>query len=102
MLLVLLLYAAIVHVEAVDISQTVYVSQEIQMPRIGFGTAALGGRVKAMTCTALKAGIRLIDSAQALEWYRESSVGAAIRECYQDDAENDLVVVTKIHPRSYM
>jgi diketogulonate reductase-like aldo/keto reductase len=85
-----------------DDSKTVYVSNEIQMPRIGFGTAALGSRVKEMTCTAIKAGIKLIDSAQAVEWYREGSVGEAIRECHDDSTGSQLVVVTKIHPRSYM
>jgi hypothetical protein len=83
-------------------SHTLYVSNEIQMPTIGFGTAALGFLTKEMTCAAINAGVRLIDSAQAIEWYRESFVGEALKECYQAEFQTPLVVVTKIHPRSYM
>lgn len=97
-----LLFSSMMMVFALlDNSRSMYVSNEIQMPRIGFGTAALGDRVKEMTCAALNAGIRLIDSAQAVEWYREGSVGEAIRDCY-DSSGPPLIVVTKIHPRSYM
>lgn len=81
---------------------TVYVSNEIQMPRIGFGTAGLGRLTKEMTCIALESGVRLIDSAQATEWYNEKSVGMAIKECYNEEFQSKLIVVTKIHPRSYM
>jgi diketogulonate reductase-like aldo/keto reductase len=84
-----------------DNSNSVYLSNDLQMPRIGFGTAALGERTKEMTCHALEAGVRLIDSAQATEWYRERSVGEAIRECYNEKYQSKLVVVTKIHPRTY-
>lgn len=34
-----------------------------------------------------------------IEWYREADVGKAIQECSSNP--DDLVVVTKIHPRSY-
>jgi diketogulonate reductase-like aldo/keto reductase len=85
-----------------DNLHTVYVSNEIQMPRIGFGTAALGQLTEEMTCAALDSGVRLIDSAQAREWYREDSVGKAIQSCYNEQYQSHLVVVTKIHPRSYM
>ena len=85
-----------------DNSHTVYVSNEIQMPRVGYGTAALGSFTKEMICEALNSGIRLIDSAQAREWYREDSVGRAIQECYNEEYQTQLIVVTKIHPRSYM
>jgi diketogulonate reductase-like aldo/keto reductase len=85
-----------------DSSHTVYVSNEIQMPRIGFGTAALGQLTEEMICEALNSGVRLIDSAQAREWYREDSVGRAIQACYNEQYQSHLVVVTKIHPRSYM
>jgi hypothetical protein len=85
-----------------DNSHTVYISNEIQMPRIGFGTAALGQQTRDMTCEAINAGVRLIDSAQAREWYREDGVGLAIKECYNEKYQSPLVVVTKIHPRSYL
>lgn len=81
---------------------SVYVSNEIQMPRIGFGTAGLRHLTKEMTCLAIESGVRLIDSAQAIEWYKESSVGEAIKECYNEQYQTKLIVVTKIHPRTYM
>jgi diketogulonate reductase-like aldo/keto reductase len=87
-----------------DNSETVYVSNEIQMPRVGFGTAALrrGSQTKEVLCQALNYGVRLIDTGQAAEWYTEEGVGQALSECYNTETGGDLVVVTKIHPRSYM
>lgn len=41
------------------------------MPTIGFGTAGLGSGAAAAVSAALDEGYRLIDSAQAREWYRE-------------------------------
>lgn len=107
---------------------SVYLSSEVSIPRVGFGSCGLRNTAE-MTCVALKNGVKLIDSAQArgkycydntntllqrvphvhilllmyatnLEWYNEVEVGNAIRsgEC---QAPEDLIVVTKIHPRSY-
>ena len=48
------------------------------MPRVGFGTAGLGEGTAAAVRSALSAGYRLLDSAQAREWYREDLVGEAL------------------------
>ncbi len=47
--------------------------------------------------------IKLIDSAEAEEWYDERAVGAAVNAFKRDNSGEglDVVVVTKIHPRSF-
>ena len=45
------------------------------MPTTGFGTAGLGERAAETVSMALKQGVRLLDSAQAPEWYREDLNG---------------------------
>lgn len=72
------------------------------MPRIGYGTAGLGKHTTEMVCHAINYGVRLIDTAQAIEWYNEIDLGKAIKECYNEKFQSRLIVVTKIHPRSYM
>eukprot|EP00603_Paraphysomonas_imperforata_P015742 CAMPEP_0114454962 /NCGR_PEP_ID=MMETSP0104-20121206/2852_1 /TAXON_ID=37642 ORGANISM="Paraphysomonas imperforata, Strain PA2" /NCGR_SAMPLE_ID=MMETSP0104 /ASSEMBLY_ACC=CAM_ASM_000202 /LENGTH=317 /DNA_ID=CAMNT_0001627363 /DNA_START=85 /DNA_END=1035 /DNA_ORIENTATION=- len=82
-----------------DVDSWVYLSSEVSIPRVGFGTCGLHNTGD-MTCAALKNGVKMLDSAQAREWYKEDEVGRAIRnaEC---QAPDDLVVITKVHPRSY-
>jgi diketogulonate reductase-like aldo/keto reductase len=68
------------------------------LPRLGLGTAGLGGLTESVVSSALNYGVRLIDTAQAREWYDEESVGKALR---QHDSVISPLIVTKIHPRSY-
>lgn len=49
------------------------------MPLIGFGTAGLTENTAQAVTWALEAGYRLLDSAQAREWYREDLVGEALK-----------------------
>ena len=72
--------------------------QQHELPRVGFGTAGLGSRTVATICDAVLAGYHLIDTAQALEWYREDLVGEALQRCRP---AQDITIVTKIHPRSF-
>ena len=58
---------------------------QAHMPRIGYGTAAIQGRTEELVCTALKAGFRMFDTAQAREWYREDLLGEALQDCYFKD-----------------
>ena len=67
------------------------------MPRVGFGTAGLGEGTGDAVHAALAAGYRLLDSAQAREWYREDLVGAAIAASGVPRAA--LFLTTKVHPR---
>jgi diketogulonate reductase-like aldo/keto reductase len=67
------------------------------MPRLGFGTAGLGSRTEASVTAALAAGYRLLDTAQAGEWYREDSVGAALHK--SGVRREQVFVTTKVHPR---
>ena len=76
-------------------------SHSLQTPRIGFGTAAMGGKTKEIVCSALSVGIRLFDTAQAVEWYDEEGLGKALASCWNEKDFDELIIVTKIHPRSF-
>lgn len=80
------------------------IAHHILLDMVGFGTAGLRSQTHSAVLAALKMGVRMIDSAQAAEWYDERGVGSAISEflsTYPDVKEKDIVVVTKVHPRSY-
>lgn len=93
-------------VEGEWLSWDLHLSHGLHIPRVGLGTAALGDRTADVVSNALSVGVRLIDSAQAQEWYSELGVGEGISNYCQQSQERrnelwDLVVVTKVHPRSY-
>jgi diketogulonate reductase-like aldo/keto reductase len=72
------------------------------MPLIGLGTAGLGQQRQDIVCSAVRdLGYQLIDTAEAREWYSESDVGDALDNCVADRSPKDVMIVTKIHPRSY-
>ncbi len=68
-----------------------------RMPRVGFGTAGLGDGTGAAVRAALAAGYRLLDSAQAREWYREDLAGEALHTA--SVPRTALFLTTKVHPR---
>ena len=68
------------------------------LPALGMGTAGLFEQTSEVVCEGLRLGFRLFDTAQAIEWYREEGLGQALRLC---GADADVVVVTKVHPRSF-
>jgi len=79
-------------------------SRGMHIPLIGLGTAGLRDATSKIVHTALSAGVRLIDTAQASEWYDEEQVGSGIREFLKNNngyTLDDFVLVTKIHPRSF-
>jgi len=89
-----------------SLSWDVWVSHGFHIPRVGLGTAALGRKTAEVMVDALSSGVRLIDSAQAPEWYSEKGVGDGIVQFCDKMPGNrdelwDLIIVTKIHPRSY-
>lgn len=74
---------------------------DISFPAIGLGTAGIRGLTASVTRAAVNDfGYTLIDTAQANEWYDEAGIGDALAS---DDAVdlNNVVIVTKVHPRSY-
>lgn len=75
----------------------VTLSNGLLMPRIGFGCA--GHASAAQVETALRAGVRLLDTAQAREWYDEDAVVAGLAA--SGVARGAVVVVTKLHPRDH-
>jgi len=88
--------------DTVDHLDEIYLAHSLKAPRIGFGTAAMGGNTEEIVCLALSFGIRLFDTAQAVEWYDEEGLGNALTSCWKGDNDfDDLLIVTKIHPRSF-
>eukprot|EP00600_Ochromonadales_sp_CCMP1393_P000199 CAMPEP_0174985848 /NCGR_PEP_ID=MMETSP0004_2-20121128/18584_1 /TAXON_ID=420556 /ORGANISM="Ochromonas sp., Strain CCMP1393" /LENGTH=333 /DNA_ID=CAMNT_0016238571 /DNA_START=435 /DNA_END=1436 /DNA_ORIENTATION=+ len=73
---------------------------EIVLPSVGFGTAGLGGTTHDTVLQSLKLGVRMIDSAQAQEWYQEQGVGSGITAFKAENSEK-IYIVTKVHPRSF-
>jgi len=77
------------------------------LPWLGLGTAALRGEAENLIFAALEYGLRLIDTAQAKEWYDEQTVGKAVQRFEEQYThrlqvgQENITVVTKIHPRSY-
>lgn len=76
---------------------SVILSQRVAMPSLGLGTAGLFRRTEDVVSMALDIGVKLIDTAQAVEWYDEEAVSKAIRV----KNVSDVFIVTKVHPRSY-
>jgi diketogulonate reductase-like aldo/keto reductase len=74
-------------------SPTVTLSNELQLPLIGFGTA--GGVGAEAVRWAYEAGVNLFDTAQAKEWYNEESVAAGL----QGVPRGSYWLETKVHPR---
>lgn len=76
----------------------------LRIPRLGLGTAGLGSQTSHITHASLIAGVRLIDTAQAPEWYDERGVGEGMQDFLRFSPEvnkESIVVITKVHPRSF-
>ena len=70
------------------------------MPKVGLGTAAMRGEETiAAVRTAVKAGIRMVDTAESREWYDQVAVGQAL--AVDDIDRNEVFITTKINPRNY-
>jgi diketogulonate reductase-like aldo/keto reductase len=69
----------------------------IEMPMIGFGTAGLGDSTGWVVQIALSSGFTMFDTAQAVEWYRETQVA----EILDAHCGKQVFVITKIHPRDF-
>lgn len=70
------------------------------MPLVGIGTAS---RLDSESIyNALHAGFRLIDSAQAEEWYSETEAARGLKKFIEVDGgrREDVWITTKIHPRN--
>lgn len=72
--------------------------EKFYLPKLGLGTAGLGHNGESIVEAAFQLGVRLIDTAQANEWYDETSVGMAVDSL---DDHSIPLIVTKIHPRSF-
>ena len=76
---------------------------EFELAPIGLGTAGLGVHTTEIVRDAvLSHGVRLIDTAQAEEWYSEEGVSRGLRAAADGlQTPTAVLVVTKIHPRSF-
>ena len=79
------------------VEPNVTLSNGLSMPRVGYGCA--GRATAASVEMALRAGARLLDTAQAAEWYDEGAVAAGLERSGVD--RRQVVVVTKMHPRDH-
>lgn len=79
----------------------VVLSNGVEVPRVGLGTAGRMG--SATIAVALAAGVRLIDTARAREWYDEDAAAEAVQRFLRERnlSRGDVVVVTKVHPRDH-
>jgi diketogulonate reductase-like aldo/keto reductase len=91
-----------------NISSCVTLRDSVCVPRLGFGTAALGGNKVKLIKSAIKAGYRLFDSASDTgPWYKsEEAIGKAFRETMfemkseeeREEMKRKLMVSSKLHP----
>ena len=75
----------------------------VKIPQIGFGTAGLKDNTYHAVLTALNCGFRHIDSAQAIEWYKEIEVGKALIEFNNNNnnIRKEFWITTKLHKKNH-
>lgn len=78
-------------------SPTLTLSNGVTMPRVGYGCA--GKAAAKYVERALREGVRLVDTAQADEWYDEAGAAEGLRASGVE--RKDVVVVTKLHPKNH-
>ena len=80
-------------------------NEDYDFPLLGLGTAALGGDLTYnIVVSAIEQGIRMIDTAQAKEWYDEKEVGKALQYIHSENKllkQSHIITVTKVHPRDF-
>ncbi len=85
-----------------DSVPTIPLGKGLHMPVLGLGTAGLGSSGESIIYNALMMGAKMIDTAQASEWYSERDTGNALRRyAATTNSTPDILVVTKIHPKYY-
>jgi diketogulonate reductase-like aldo/keto reductase len=85
------------------ISLSLPLADDGSLPRLGLGTAGMREKTRSAVYRSLSVGISLVDTAQASEWYDEESTGLGIKDYVESSSTspNNIVIVTKIHPRSF-
>lgn len=81
----------------------VLLSNGVLMPSVGFGTAAMSGlETEQAVTTALKAGFRHFDGAEAVEWYDDAAVGRALQKAFDAGVveRSDVFISSKVHPKN--
>ncbi|KAL6769178.1 hypothetical protein ACKKBF_B17780 [Auxenochlorella protothecoides x Auxenochlorella symbiontica] len=80
------------------VPEQVEIAPGVWMPTVGFGTAGLGDATAEAVASALANGYRLLDSAQAREWYREDLVGEGLAA--SGVPRSQVFLTSKLHPRN--
>ncbi|KAK2080241.1 hypothetical protein QBZ16_000094 [Prototheca wickerhamii] len=83
---------------ATSVPERVAIAPDVSMPLVGFGTAGLGDGTAEAVRSALAVGYRLLDSAQAREWYREDLVGRGLAE--SGVPRSEVFLTSKLHPQN--
>ena len=78
-------------------SPTMKLSNGRTIPRVGYGCA--GKASASYVERALREGVRLIDTAQADEWYDEAAAADGLRASGVE--RRDVTVVTELHPKNH-
>ncbi len=101
--MLLLCFAVMMLIATSDDSvPTMPLGKGLHMPVLGLGTAGLGNAGESIIYNALMMGAKMIDTAQASEWYSEKDTGNALRRyATATNSTPDVLIVTKIHPKYY-
>jgi diketogulonate reductase-like aldo/keto reductase len=62
----------------------------LETPSVGFGTAGLGPACFQVVQTALEAGFRVLDTAEADYWYDQAAVGRGLEEYWRKDLVSEV------------
>jgi len=72
----------------------------VEMPRVGFGLAGMrGADTKASVRAHLAAGFRMMDGAEATEWYDDDAAADELART-RGVVREDVFIVTKVHPKN--
>src|SRR4051812_34229320 len=78
--------------------EVIVLSNGVEMPKVGFGLAALHGDLTRESIREhLRHGFRLMDGAESTEWYDDETAGDELSKLPQYRRE-DVFIVSKIHP----
>ena len=66
---------------------------DVTLPWLGMGTAGIFSETQNLVSFGLETGVRLIDTAQAKEWYDEAAVGKSVLNLISKGNNNNEVYI---------
>uniref|UniRef100_A0A7S2SM38 NADP-dependent oxidoreductase domain-containing protein n=1 Tax=Mucochytrium quahogii TaxID=96639 RepID=A0A7S2SM38_9STRA len=103
LLLFAVAYAANGSQSQCDSDARVEMWNKVSIPRVGFGTAAMGGQTTIDSVTmAVENGFRFFDGAEATEWYDDYALGTALNAAIDNKivTRQSLFIASKVHPKN--